>query len=120
MRINSTPIIPKPVDCQILPGKFTIHQNYLLQSDTSLPAEQISVLLALLNRHLPEACDTKYQPTPNGHAANLLISIDPDICDAAAEASILQINQEHIQITASDTAGAFYAMQNLAQFFMKK
>lgn len=115
MQAKSPPIIPKSAQCQMLPGVFDIQRDYLLHCDTPLPAEHVPVLLELLNRHLPEDCTTKYQPTPNGQAANLRISIDPNICDAKTEASILHIHEQHIHIIASDAAGAFYAMQSLSQ-----
>lgn len=108
-----TSIIPKPVQTQMLTGTFAICRDLLLHGQSSLPADEMALWLDLLHQHLPHDCHAQYQVTPNGHAANLIIRIDPDCCDAHHEAYDLHITQEQILITATDTAGVFYALQSL-------
>jgi hexosaminidase len=86
-----------------------------MMANAPLPPAQVMLLQSLLQRHLPGNCIAKYQTMPNGHAANLLIQIDPEICDGKAEASILTVTPEQIHISTTDRAGLFYAMQSLVQ-----
>ncbi|HAI14116.1 MAG TPA: hypothetical protein DCM28_20590 [Phycisphaerales bacterium] len=113
MQLTALNIIPKPAETKMLTGAFVLSRDFLVYGSTALPANELTVWLDLLHQCLPQDCNAQYQITPNGHAANLLISINPDCCDAKPEAYVLRVTTEQIQITATDTAGVFYALQSL-------
>lgn len=110
------PIIPKPAKMQTKNGTFfTINRTFLTQSNLFLAPEKNKILQELLNAVLPGKHTAQFKDMPNGQPINLRLDLDPTCCDGKAEASILNITPSMIHITATDSAGLFYAVQTLVQ-----
>ncbi|MFG0251039.1 MAG: beta-N-acetylhexosaminidase [Phycisphaeraceae bacterium JB051] len=115
MQDNPLMLIPNPVSCKVEEGHLSIKRDWYLMANEPLLPDQVTLLQDMLQHALPRDYAARYQTMPNGHAANLLIQMDPEVCEGKAEASIISIKQNQIQISATDQAGLFYAMQSLVQ-----
>ena len=101
-----TTILPKPQQMKLLEGTFTFQQNTKVYADSSF---QIAV--DFLRNHIQKGAGLSLVDGTMEEAA-IVFELD---ASQPSEGYVLNISKEKIMIKASDSSGAFYAVQTLRQ-----
>ena len=101
-------IVPTPNTIKLLGGELPLKSKYSINIEESLNLES-NLIVSLLDE--VTEIDIKKNDTNNDIYVNY-------VDDLNEESYILNINQDEILISASDRAGALYAIQSLKQIFL--
>ncbi|MEV4217458.1 beta-N-acetylhexosaminidase [Nonomuraea sp. NPDC049725] len=98
-------IVPKPVHCQVLPGRFVLGPDTALAADPALRAAA-----AWLRSEIGPVTGGDLPPAAPGPGTITLA-----LADLPPEAYRLTVGEDGVRIAAGGPAGAFYAAQTLRQ-----
>lgn len=101
-------IVPTPNTIELLGGELPLKSKYSINIDESLNLDS-NLIVSLLDE--VTEIDIKKNDSNNDIYVNY-------VDDLNEESYILNINQDKILISASDRAGALYAIQSLKQIFL--
>ena len=101
-------IVPTPNTIELLGGELPLKSKYSINIDESLNLDS-NLIVSLLDE--VTEIDIKKNDSNNDIYVNY-------VDDLNEESYILNINQDEILISASDRAGALYAIQSLKQIFL--
>ena len=101
-------IVPTPNTIKLLGGELPLKSKYSINIDESLNLDS-NLIVSLLDE--VTEIDIKKNDSNNDIYVNY-------VDDLNEESYILNINQDEILISASDRAGALYAIQSLKQIFL--
>lgn len=101
-------IVPTPNTIELLGGELPLKSKYSINIDESLNLDS-NLIVSLLDE--VTEIDIKENDSINDIYVNY-------VDDLNEESYILNINQDEILISASDRAGALYAIQSLKQIFL--
>lgn len=101
-------IVPTPNTIELLGGELPLKSKYSINIDESLNLDS-NLIVSLLDE--VTEIDIKKNDSNNDIYVNY-------VDDLNEESYILNINQDKILISASDRAGAIYAIQSLKQIFL--
>ncbi len=111
------PLIPRPIRAIIQPGSFSIDANTLIVIDTGLaaPVATAEYLAEMIARVSPFSPRVERIPEGAAPAKSITLVRTPPTAESIPESYTMRIYPGGIRISASDEAGAFYAVQTLRQ-----
>ncbi len=101
-------IVPTPNTIKLLGGELPLKSKYSITIDESLNLDS-NLIVSLLDEV------TEIDIKKNDSINDIYVDYEDDLNE---ESYILNINQDKILISASDRAGALYAIQSLKQIFL--
>ena len=108
-QVNTPPIIPQPVDIQLLAGNFTLTAKNATIGYNQVEAKSIAEELA---RKISIPTGFPFKVQAGSSSIQLQLTTDANL---GREGYQLEVTTKNVTILASTTAGLFYGMQTLLQ-----
>lgn len=103
-------IIPQPHQMELIDGAFTLSGNTSLAVD-----DDFKEVAQLFNEYISQGIGQTLSIVPSSEQHQIRFKKDPSIKND--EGYRLEITPQHIQVSAKQVQGAFYAFQTLRQLF---
>lgn len=115
-------LVPKPVDLQLKKGNFLIEGDIKFYS--SQYNSEVKKLITYFSEYLKKDFNIQIKYIDSAinlnHKKSIVLNIDKSIPLLGKEGYELEVNNNSINITATNTQGAFYAFQTIFQLIDSK
>lgn len=106
-------ILPKPASVNMLNGDAFVASEFVINAAD----QQSSKVAGILSGYILDL-GYEVQQTQEWIEANILLELSTGL-DLSDEAYLLQVNDQHIKISAASEAGLFYGVQSLRQLLIQ-